>query len=206
MGVNGSASATGTGGAAVYGLAAGNTGAAGGFLGITLGPPPKSDLIAANGILSGSGNTTSGVAATRPGGNGANGDSGGLISAGDDGRVGGDGGTVTTALTGGNWNITSNGFTSPGVLLQSNGGNGGNGGSSICCNGGDGGRDGQGGPVAFKKEIGQLTITTGQNDHGPQGLLLLSQAGSGGTGGSSDLFGGGGGKAELAAAAAQSPS
>ena len=190
--VNGSASATGTGGAAVYGLVTGNTGANGGLLDITLGPPPKSDLIAANGVLSGSGDRTSGIAATGRGGNGANGDSGGVISPGNDGGNGGSGATVNVNVTGGNWNITSNGFTSPGVLLQSYGGNGGNGGSSFCCNGGFGGKGGEGGTVSFESSSGQVTIRTGQNDQASPGLLLLSQAGSGGTGGSSDLFGEGG--------------
>jgi hypothetical protein len=203
LAVNGSATASGAGGAAVYGFVSGNNASggggdgdagadakSGGTLDMTLGPTPA-DPIANSGALTGLGSGTSGIAEFGKAGAGGNGHSGTLYSGGNGGQ-GGLGGSTYLTATGGDWTVTSSGQNAPGVLMQSNGGNGGNGGNSSFTTGGKGGKGGQGGVVKFEITSGHVTIGTGSGDPGSPGLLLISQAGSGGSGGSGKFSGDGG--------------
>jgi hypothetical protein len=203
MFVNGSVSASGTGGAAVNGFvnggsgttaiddgASGTPGFSGGGLGITVGPTPT-DHSVINGEISGSGEATNGIAAIGKGGGGGDG-AFGVFHSGGNGGDGGAGATVSLTVSGGAWKITTHGQTAPGALLQSNGGAGANGGSSSFTTGGHGGAGGQGGDVSFDNRSAPVTVIAGAGDAGSPGLLLISQAGSGGSGGSGKFSGDGG--------------
>ncbi len=129
-------------------------------------------------------------------------------SAGGEAGSGGDGGVITTDLSG---QLVTRRAGSDALVVQSIGGGGGHGGNSTISNsleqssgsgslpvvlsfGGGGGRGGNGGTVIFDSAEGLAMDTTGHNS---QGLSLQSIGGGGGRGGNVSSFGSNSSKTDI---------
>ena len=144
------------------------------------------------GTLQITGDQSPGIFVLSQAGNGGNGGSSDLFGSGGSGGAGGVGGPVTVQ---GNWSVTTNGTTSPGISIASLGGTGGKGGDGSIFNPSSGsGGNTQGG--------GKLTINVSGSvqTQGPESYAIVAQSlgGRGGAGGSSNglvSFGASGGSA-----------
>lgn len=113
----------------------------------------------------------------------------GSTSHGGDGHTGGDGGAITLGDdSDGTLSITTQGDSSHGITILSQGGNGGNGGDGDFDTGGTGGQGAQGGDIIVENLEGTLSTSGDQ----ASGMFVVSQAGSGGKGGSGREAGDGG--------------